>query len=132
MKGKHVKLIVTQDRIEPATTYDLIEREHAGSVVLHYAVVKEQIGHGGTTAGIEYGTAGDTTVELEEIAAELKGKWKLEDVVLIRRIGRLEVGDIISLIAASSPNSEDAFASCRHGIARMKKMSTIRKTETYA
>ena len=54
-----------------------------------------------------------------------------EDVLLIRRIGRLGIGDIISLVAASSPNSEDAFASCRHGISRLKKMTTIRKNEIY-
>ncbi|CAG0981879.1 partial molybdopterin synthase catalytic subunit, partial [Anaerolineae bacterium] len=44
----------------------------------------------------------------------------------------LHVGDIISLVAASSPNSEDAFAACRHGIARLKKMTTVCKRERLA
>ncbi len=122
---------VSHSPIDPATAYGLITKEQAGSVVFHYAVVKEQGGHGGMTTGIEYRAAGDVEAELEEIAEELREKWKLEDVLLIRRTGRLGIGDIISLVAASSPNSEDAFASCRHGIARMKKMATIKKTETY-
>ncbi len=124
-------VIVSHSPIDPATVYGQITKEQAGSVVFHYAVVKEQGGHGGVTTGIEYQAAGDVEAELEEIAEELREKWKLEDVLLIRRTGRLEIGDIISLVAASSPNSEDAFASCRHGIARIKKMATIKKTETY-
>ncbi len=123
---------VTHEPIDPSTLYTRIGKEGAGSVVFHYAVVKEQGGHGGVTASIDYASAGDTEGELEEIAAELKEKWKLEDVLLVRRVGRLGIGDIISLVAASSPNSEDAFASCRHGISLLKKMKTIRKTEVFS
>jgi molybdopterin synthase catalytic subunit len=123
--------MITNDPIDPATTYDQIAKKHAGSVVFHYAVVKEQKASDGVTSRIEYGTAGDAQAELAEIAAELKEKWKLEDLLLVRRVGSLGIGDIISLVAASSPNSEDAFAACRHGIARLKKMSTIRNAEIY-
>ena len=70
--------------------------------------------------------------ELEGIAGELEQRWKLEDTLLIRRTGLLEVGEIISLVAASSPNSEDAFDACRFGISRLKKMSTIHKSEKFA
>ncbi len=124
-------LMLTHEPIDPAAVYDLIAKKSAGSVVFHYAVVKEQSGGSGVTSCIEYAAAGDTTAELAAIAAELKEKWTIEDVILIRRSGCLGIGDIISLVAASSPNSEDAFAACRHGIARLKKMTTIRKTETY-
>ncbi|MCM2356683.1 MAG: molybdenum cofactor biosynthesis protein MoaE [Geobacteraceae bacterium] len=124
-------LTLTREPIDPATAYSLIAKEHAGSVVFHYAVVKQQSGHGGVTASIEYDSVGDSAAELAEIASELKQNWKLEDLILVRRIGRLGLGDIISLVAASSPNSEDAFASCRHGISRLKKMATIKKQELY-
>jgi molybdopterin synthase catalytic subunit len=39
------------------------------------------------------------------------------------------VGEIISLVAVSSPSSEDAFAACRFGIGRLKKMGSIAKRE---
>jgi len=69
---------------------------------------------------------------MEGIAGELEHRWNLEDVLMIRRTGCLAVGEIISLVAASSPNSEDAFEACKQGISRMKKMATIHKTEKYA
>lgn len=126
-----MKLMLSLDPIDPAAAYDLITKDHAGSVVFHYAVVKEQRDHSGVTTGIEYRANGDSEAELREIASELKEKWAIEDLILIRRVGCLGIGDIISLVAASSPNSEDAFASCRLGISRLKKMRTIQKTVTF-
>jgi len=123
--------LISEHPIDPAAMYDLIAKHGSGSVVFHYAVVKKQQSEEKSTCAIDYQAAGDIVAELKEIAAELKGKWKLEDVLLVRRIGTLRVGDIISLVAASSPNSEDAFASCRHGISRLRKMATIRKNEMY-
>ena len=124
-------LALTREPIDPSTVYDRIGRELAGSVVCHYAVVKKQSGPGGETSSIEFDAAPDAEAELAAIAAALREKWHIEDLVLIRRVGCLGIGDIISLVAVSSPNSEDAFAACRLGIRRLKKMATIVKKERY-
>lgn len=120
---------ISPEPIDPAKMYDLISANSAGSVVLHYAVVKPQELVGGTTCHIDYGTRGDAEAELRVIAAELADKYCIEDTLLVRRTGRLGVGEIISLIAVSSPNSEDAFAASRLGISLFKKMQTIVKHE---
>ena len=125
-------VIVTSDPIDPSIAYQQIGKGRSGSVVLHYAVVKEDGGGGRPTSCIDYRSEGDTASELEGIAAELCANWKLEDVLLIRRTGCLSVGDIISLVASSSPNSSDAFEACQHGIGRLKKMATIKKNEILA
>ena len=125
-----VKLV--EAPIDPASVYKSICSAFSGSVVFHYAVVKKQAGSGKSTTSIEYRAQGDSMLEMEGIAGELERSWKLEDILLIRRTGCLAVGDIISLVAASSPNSEDAFEACRQGISHLKKMSTIRKTEKFA
>lgn len=66
---------------------------------------------------------------MQGIAEHLLDRWELEDVLLVRRLGCLKTGEIISLVATSSPNSADAFAACQHGISHLKKMTTIAKTE---
>lgn len=125
-----VKLV--ENPIDPSSIYTSICSAYSGSVVLHFAVVKKQACSGKSTTAIEYKAQGDSLLEMGEIAGELCNRWLLEDVLLIRRTGSLDVGEIISLVAASSPNSEDAFEACKHGISRLKKMSTIRKTEKFA
>lgn len=125
-----VKLV--ESPIDPSSVHNSICSSFSGSVVFHYAVVKKQAASDKSTTSIEYKAHANTIMELEDIAGELERGWNLEDVLLIRRTGCLGVGEIISLVAASSPNSEDAFEACRFGISRLKKMSTITKTEKYA
>lgn len=125
-----VKII--EDPINPSEMYGLIGKKISGSIVLHYAVVKENNDPVRRTSCIGYSAVGDAEEELAGIAAELKDRWNLEDVLLVRRTGCLDVGDIISLVAASSPNSEDAFEACKFGINRLKRMTAIKKQEMYA
>lgn len=120
---------VVEEPIQPAAIYDLLNRDTAGSVLLHFAVVKETPHNQAATTGVNYQRNGDMEVEMQAIAEHLQEKWELEDVVLIRRLGCLKAGEIISLIAASSPNSVDVFAACQHGISHLKKMTTFCKTE---
>ena len=123
---------LTPSPIDPSAAYGLIAKAGSGSVVFHYAVVKEQTDGSGRTSCIDYRAKDGAKQEMEGIVRDLKERWQLEDLLLIRRTGCLGVGDIISLVAASSPNSEDAFEACKQGISRLKKMSTIEKNEVYS
>jgi molybdopterin synthase catalytic subunit len=124
-----VKLVETP--IDPAVIYNSICSAFSGSVVFHFAIVKKQAGSGKATTTIEYRAGAETIAEMATIATQLEQAWKLEDVLLIRRTGGLGVGDIISLVAASSPNSNDAFEACKSGISHLKKMKTISKCEQF-
>lgn len=126
--------IVSSKPIDPSQVYDLIEKHTAGSVVLHFARVRESSGNK-TTISIEFHAARnleDINEELRKISAEIRRRWQIEDVVIIRRLGQLNIGDIISLVAISSPHRDEAFQACRYGIDRLKEISTIIKKETFA
>lgn len=122
-------VMITAEPIDPRCSYDMIASTIAGSVLIHYAVVKAREDKGGVTCHIEYAVAGDAEEELRTIAKEIASSWGIQDTLLIRRIGRVGVGEIISLVAVSSPSSEDAFAACKSGIGRLKKMRSIIKNE---
>lgn len=122
-------VFVVNEPIRPEEMYEKLARNTAGSVLLHYAVVKETPENRAGTRGVEYRRNGDMEGEMAGIVDQLKNRWQLEDVLLIRRLGCLKTGEIISLIAASSPNSADVFAACQHGISLLKKMTTFAKDE---
>ena len=122
--------IVSDKPIDPSEVYGLIKKHTAGSVVFHFAVVRPST-ENKTTNSIEYCANGDVNEELRTISDEIRAKWKIEDVLIIRRLGRLNIGDIISLVAVSSPHRQEAFETCRYGVERLKKMSTITKKETF-
>ena len=120
------------EQIDPKRVYEMIGKDAAGSVLFHFAVAKAMGAKHGITTHIDYQTNGDVKGNLKDIETELKEKWGLTDVLLLRRQGMVAVGEIISLVAVSSPGSEAAFAACHHGIACLKKMPTIIKTEIYS
>ena len=119
---------ISPEPIDTEIAYGLITKSSAGSVVLHYAVVKPS-GACGTTCYIDFAVNGDAKAELQTIADILAANFTVEDILMIRRTGRLGLGEIISLVAVSSPNSEDAFEACKLGISRLRKMKTISKNE---
>ncbi len=120
--------IVTDDSINPDEVYGRINKQTVGSVVLHFAVVREKT-EGKTTKSIEFQRAGDVEGELKSITDTIRTKWAVEDILIIRRLGILHVGEVMSLVAASAPHREEAFDACRYGVESLKKMQSIRKTE---
>jgi len=122
-------VLITTDPIDPRGAYDMIASKSAGSVLFHYAVVKEQEWGGGKTCHVDYSMSGNAEEELRMIAGKAAESWSIEDILLIRRIGRVCIGEIISLVAVSSLASEDAFSACKFGIGRLKKMRSIVKSE---
>lgn len=122
--------IVVNKTIDPSEVYELIKKDTAGSLVLHFGIVRE-ITEDKTTSSIEFHASGDVDEELRTISDEIRRGWKIEDVLIIRRLGKLNIGDIISLVGVTSPHREEAFEACRYGVDRLKRMSTIIKKETF-
>jgi len=122
---------IVSEAIDPQQSFQRLQRRSAGSVLLHYAVVKADGGTGRTSCAVDYQAAPETEAELATIAAALKARWPLEGVLLQRRSGRLAVGEIISLVAVAAEASADAFAACQMGLELLKKMQTIRKQEVF-
>lgn len=121
--------IISTNPIDPNKVYELIKKDTAGSVVFHFAVVREST-ENKRTKSIEYHANGDLEQELRTISEEIRKRWKIEDVLIIRQLGRLNIGDIISLVAVSSSHREEAFNACSYGVDRLKKMATVIKKET--
>ena len=122
--------MVTEAPLDPGTLFEKIRKNGSGSVLFHYAVVKSQAGDK-ESSGIRFERGGDVEAELAGIAADVRGRGNVDDVLLVRRIGTVKVGDVISLVAVSSPASNDAFEACRFGLERLKKMVSLKKTELF-
>ena len=67
--------------------------------------------------------------ELLHITNEIRAKWKIQDIALCRRTGRLDLGDMILMVAVASPHRKEAFEACEYAVERMRSMQSIRKKE---
>ncbi|HPS59287.1 MAG TPA: molybdenum cofactor biosynthesis protein MoaE [Spirochaetota bacterium] len=123
-------VIITENPPDPGKSYELLKKKDSGSVIFHYAAVKSQAGDR-QTSGIQFIRNGDMESELSGIEADIRNRWNVNDVLIVRRIGVLHIGDLISLVAVSSPSSDDAFEACRYGLGRIRNMRGLKKTELY-
>lgn len=72
---------------------------------------------------------GMTEKELQRIEKEANDRWPLESTLIIHRYGRLEPGDNIVLVAATSAHRDAAFDACRFLIDWLKTKAPFWKLE---
>ena len=72
---------------------------------------------------------GMTEKALDAIVAEAQGRWELQGVRVIHRVGRLLPGDRIVLVAVASAHRGEAFAACEFIMDYLKTRAPFWKRE---
>ena len=72
---------------------------------------------------------GMTEKHLNAIAREVTETWNLLDVLILHRIGRVDIGDDIVLVASWSVHRKEAFESCRRIMEELKSTAPFWKKE---
>ncbi len=119
---------ITNEKINVGKELAAFNYSGGGSVVVHIGVVKEDP-DGKKSKGLVFKPKGDVEGELLEIEKDLHEKFNVLEIMLVRRMGTLEVGDEILLVAVAAKGRKEAFAACREVVERYKTMKTIDKTE---
>jgi len=70
--------------------------------------------------------------KLEEIEAELHGRWELGAVEILHRTGRVNPAEPSVVIAVSAVRRGPAFEASRHAIERIKEIVPIWKREVWS
>lgn len=73
---------------------------------------------------------GMTEKQLEAIADFAKNEWDVLDVLIVHRVGAIEIGEPIVLTVAWAAHREPAFAACHHMIEKLKTDAPFWKKET--
>ena len=69
--------------------------------------------------------------QMQGLAAEAIERYKVRDVAMLHRLGRLKVGETSVLIVVASAHRGAAFDACRWLIDTLKKQVPIWKKETF-
>lgn len=72
---------------------------------------------------------GMTERELEIIVAEAEDRWPLQEMLVVHRVGWLEPGDPIVLVAAWTAHRAAAFEACRYVMEALKSRAPFWKKE---
>lgn len=70
--------------------------------------------------------------QLRQIGGEIQDRWpSIREVAIVHRIGRLEVGETIVVIAVSSAHRQETFDATHYAIDRLKEIVPIWKKEVW-
>lgn len=120
---------------EPIAMADLIaivRADQDGGIVTFDGFVRNE-SHGRRTKYLDYEAYEDMALsKMGEIGAELHRKYHIDRVVIVHRLGRLQIGETSVFIAVSAPHRAAAFDACRCAIDTLKKTVPIWKKEYFA
>jgi molybdopterin synthase catalytic subunit len=72
---------------------------------------------------------GMTEKHLNEICTEAKKKWDILDLLIMHRVGQINIGDPIVLVCVWTVHRADAFAACRFIMEDLKSRAPFWKQE---
>jgi molybdopterin synthase catalytic subunit len=123
---------LVRDVIHYHTLTELVCRTDCGAVVTFLGTVRD-LTDGRTTVALDYEAYAEMAEKkMAEIEEETRSRWPVGDMMIVHRLGHLEVGDVSVAVAVSCPHRAQAFEACRYAIDRLKELVPIWKKENWA
>ena len=123
---------LTHEPIDYHAFTEQVRRPGCGAVVTFLGTVRD-LTDGKETTALDY-EAYPAMAELKmtEIECDTCARWPVGALVMVHRLGRMEVGEISVAVAVSCPHRAEAFAACHHAIDRLKELVPIWKKENWS
>ncbi len=120
---------VTKEPIRTEELVRAVSRSSSGAVLVFSGVVRDNA-RGRSTKFLEYEAYSQMArAEMQKIADETRRRWSIDEIAIVHRIGRLEIGEASVVIAVSAPHRGEAFDACEFAIDTLKTTVPIWKKE---
>jgi molybdopterin synthase catalytic subunit len=124
-----IDIIATDIALEPLI--QCVHKHSNGAIVTFLGVVRN-FSRGRTVLYLEYEAYREMAIrKMQQIAAEAREKWAIDDLAMVHRVGHLEVGEPSVAIAVGAPHRKAAFEACEYAIDRLKEIVPIWKKEVW-
>jgi MoaE-MoaD fusion protein len=122
---------IVREPIDTAGVLAKLKRGEDGAAVVFEGVVRNQT-RGRRTLYLDYEAYEEMArQEMEGLAEQALKRFQVRDVVLVHRLGRLEIGESSVLIVVASAHRGTAFDACRWLIDTLKRTVPIWKKEYF-
>lgn len=124
---------LTDAELPIGAIYEWCVRPDCGAVVLFSGTVRDHADGRTDVEFLEYEAYDEMVVpKLDEIAVETRARWNdVGRIVLIHRVGRLELGESSVVACVSAPHRPEAFAAARFAIDALKVSVPVWKREVW-
>lgn len=131
VSGGSGRAAITRDAIETATILGRVKQGDDGAVVVFEGMVRNHT-RGRKTLYLDYEAYEPMALQqMEGLAGQALKDFKVRDVALVHRLGRLQIGETSVLIVVASAHRAAAFDACRWLIDTLKRTVPIWKKEYF-
>ncbi len=124
-------LDLREDPLDPGEVLAAVDDPSAGGVNLFVGVVRDH-DHGEAVDHLDYSTHPSALERLREVAHGVAEEFEVVALAAVHRTGRLEIGDVAVLVAASAAHREQAYDASRALIDRLKAGVPVWKHQQFA
>ena len=129
-KARNV-VFITRDRIDAEQLVAALKQGEDGAVTVFDGIVRNNT-RGRRTLYLDYEAYEEMALrQMQELAEKALADFKIRQVAIVHRLGRLEIGETSVLIAVASAHRGATFDACRWIIDTLKKTVPIWKKEHF-
>lgn len=122
---------ITGESIDLTALLPLVNRPDCGAQVMFVGTTRQWTGNV-ETAYLEYEAYEQLAlVKMNELEIAARDRWPLKEVVMVHRIGRVEVAEPSVAVLVASPHRAEAFEAAKWLIDELKHQVPIWKQEHY-
>jgi molybdopterin converting factor subunit 1 len=131
LAGRSPHAAIVRHPIDTTRTLSTLKRGDDGAALVFEGVVRNQT-RGRKTLFLDYEAYEQMALsEMESLAKQALEKFRVRDVALVHRLGRLQIGETSVLVAVASAHRAAAFEACRWLIDTLKRTVPIWKKEYF-
>jgi len=127
VSGGSGKAAITRNAIDTSSVLARIKQGEDGAAVVFEGVVRKQT-RGRKTLYLDYEAYEEMALQqMEALAEQALREFKVRDIAIVHRLGRLQIGETSVLIVVASAHRAAAFDACRWLIDTLKRTVPIWK-----
>ena len=124
---------IVEGKIDVGAMIEVAQRPDCGAISTFIGTTRVDEAGGNSVEYLEYEAYRPMADrKLEEIGAEIEGRWDVGHVSIVHRIGRVDPGEASVAIVVASPRRGPAFEASRYAIERIKEIVPIWKREVWS
>jgi len=122
---------IVRDRIQTRETIERMKQGEDGAVVVFEGIVRNHT-RNRQTLFLDYEAYEPMAInQMNSLSEKVLANYKVREVAIVHRLGRLEIGETSVLIVVASAHRAAAFDACRFAIDTLKRTVPIWKKEHF-
>ena len=123
---------ITHSNIDIPSILDSVSSPESGAIDIFVGTTRNE-SQGRTVLSLTYEAYEPMAIKIMNLfEQEALTRWPLQKVVIVHRLGKVDLMEASVVIAVAAPHRTEAFEACRYLIDRLKKEVPIWKKEHFA